>query len=166
MIIAAHALALTLLLAPFAQARSVTLETEARALIGVTYCGERFTEASRCTDMGGGLLLLDGRVSHEWSFAEVLCGNGIVLLLTRLVAMEDNRLPVWRVVDAVPLPRFKLDWTSRDVHHVGMFMNGDCQVDARIDNSLVVLARLGKRNRVDRGGPGNLNTAMSGDSAS
>jgi hypothetical protein len=79
---------------------------------------------------------------------EAWCGDRIVLLLKRLIGRE-GRNPVWRIVDAVQLPPFKRDWTSRDQHQVGMFIDGECRLDGRIGTSLVALARLGNRDRVD-----------------
>jgi len=148
-------LVLALALAPSMGVLSAQLtpEAEARSLIGVTYTpifpSLRITEASSCTDEGGGSLALDGRLSREWSFGEAWCGDRVVLLLKRLVGREKDKRPVWRIVDAVLLPLYKRDWTSRDERQVGKFIEGDCQLDGRVDNSLVVLARLGKRNRVD-----------------
>jgi hypothetical protein len=89
-----------------------------------------------------------GEVTHEWAFGEAWCGDRVALLLKHVIGREGRR-PIWRIVDTVLLPPFEREWTPRNQNELTRFFAGDCQLDGRIDEFFVALARLGKRNRVD-----------------
>ena len=70
-----------------------------------------------------------------WGINSFICGEQYLVLLVH--ATSDSKE---KAIDALLLPKRKLgEW---------LFRNGDCELNGKIDSDFIVLARLGRREKV------------------
>jgi hypothetical protein len=154
-----HAWAFVLALAlpsAFAAGRlSMTVEEEARALIGTEYASRALGEGISpgklsCINEGGGRLHLDGVSYDDWSDGQAKCQGRAVVILKRAIG-EANGRTTWRIVDTLLLPPTRLYRSSKRPNALMMVSSfeGICEASKRPDTSFVALVRWGKRDRID-----------------
>ncbi len=113
----------------------------AKKMIGYEYTATRepLPGLGDCVDEGGGMILN----SDEFSSVIIRCGKN------RLLALKQVRFPRYRILDAIVLPKFDPDATSRDNKSRQLALGGMmCEFDGSLEIDMRVLVRWGGRERV------------------
>jgi hypothetical protein len=133
-----------------ARSHAISAEDEARALIGRLYVapaqGATLAEPLSCTDLGSGVLSLNGRLRKDWISAEALCqGRPVVLLIHGSQARKS-----WRVVDAIALPAARVAQPYvKDPEALWLFTPEECLLDGKGGNDFVAVVRWTDEQRID-----------------
>ncbi|MDR2881150.1 MAG: hypothetical protein LBV29_04545 [Azoarcus sp.] len=114
----------------------------ARKLIGYEYTATRdpLPGLGDCVDEGGGSILN----SDEFGFAIIRCGKNRLLALS---TSKASRLPHYRILDAIVLPKFDRHYTSDNDKQL-LPGGTTCELDGSLETDMQVLVRFGKRERV------------------
>lgn len=148
----AFALAMTSITAPADSRPAMTVEEEARALIGKEYTfrmqGQRISPELSCTSEGGGLLFINGVFDDEWASGAVKCQGRAVEVLKRAVGEADGDT-TWRIIDTLVLPPYKESPNPKRPNALRLAAAGPCELDGRTDTFFIALVRMGKRDRID-----------------
>jgi len=132
---------------------AMTVEEEARALIGVEYIGrwsdKQIAPHLSCTKEGGGLL---HDAADTWGDGFAMCQGRAVILLEREVGRIDDAHVKWHIVDTLLLPPAELEWNPKrpDALYLSASAGDQCEIRGRPHIPFGVLARWNKQDKRGR----------------
>jgi hypothetical protein len=131
---------------------SLTGEQEIEALKGLQYLlvmhGQKVASHLSCTDEGGGSLSTPGASDSGWSRGMVQCQGRWGVILKRRVGTVESRTK-WKIVDSLVLPPLQWEPDPADTEALRFIGSDNCALKGRPNVHFFVLARFGKRDRID-----------------